>query len=258
MQRHVAVTGAASGIGRALADLLAQRGDRVLGVDLKDADVCADLATEDGRRTAVESVTALSGGRLDAVVACAGVSGTAPLLVAVNYFGVVRLLEGLRPALARSTQPRAAVVGSVSALHPTDTALVEACLAGDEPAALSAAEQAAAGGRGHELYPSSKAALARWVRRTSVAPGWADSGIALNAVAPGVVLTPMTDGLVADAQMRAVMDQAVPMPLNGYSPPAAVAGALAWLAAAENTHTTGQVLFVDGGAEATLRGDRGF
>lgn len=258
MSRTVAVTGAASGIGLALTDLLRERGDRVVGVDLKDAEVCADLAAEHGRGQAAAGVLELTGGELDVVVACAGISGIAPALVSVNYFGAVRLLEALRPALARSRAPRAAVVSSVSATHPLDLPVVEACLAGDEPGALSAARAAVDDGRGRQLYPASKAALARWVRRTSVAAGWADAGIALNAVAPGVVLTPMTDDLFDDPQMRAVMDRAVPMPLNGHSAPDVIARALAWLVSEENTHTTGQVLFVDGGAEATLRGDSVF
>lgn len=258
MSRTVVVTGAGSGIGRALTDLLRDRGDRVVGVDLKDAEVSADLATADGRVAAADAVLELAGGQVDVVVACAGISGVAPELVAVNYFGAVDLLVSLRPALARSAAPRAAVVSSVSATHPADAAVVEACLAGDEAAALAAAQQAVLDGRGRQLYPASKAALARWVRRTSVAPGWADAGIAVNAVAPGVVLTAMTDELFEDPQMRAVMDRAVPMPLNGYSDAVVIARALAWLVSEENTHTTGQVLFVDGGAEATLRGEAVF
>lgn len=255
MPRTVVVTGAASGIGRALTDLLR---DRVVGVDLKDTEVCADVATPEGRAAAVMAVLDQTGDRVDAVVACAGISGEAPELVAVNYFGAVDLLASLRPVLAQAPAPRAAVVSSVSATHPADSEVVEACLAGNEPAALDAARRAVEDGRGRQLYPASKAALARWVRRTSVAPGWADAGIALNAVAPGVVLTPMTDELFQDPQMRAVMDRAVPMPLNGYSEPVVVARALAWLVSEENTHTTGQVLFVDGGAEASLRGEQVF
>lgn len=258
MSRTVVVTGAGSGIGRALTDLLRDRGDRVVGVDLKDAEVSADLATADGRVAAADAVLERAGGQVDVVVACAGISGVAPELVAVNYFGAVDLLVSLRPALARSAAPRAAVVSSVSATHPADAAVVEACLAGDEAAALAAAQQAVLDGRGRQLYPASKAALARWVRRTSVAPGWADAGIAVNAVAPGVVLTAMTDELFEDPQMRAVMDRTVPMPLNGYSDAVVIARALAWLVSEENTHTTGQVLFVDGGAEATLRGEAVF
>lgn len=255
MARTVVVSGAASGIGRALAEQLRDRGDEVIGIDLHGVEVSADLSTDGGRGSAAAKVLELSGGRVDAVVACAGLSGGAPRLVAVNYFGAMRLVAELRPALAAAEQPRAAVVTSVSATHPVDQSIVDACLAGDEHAALAAAEKAVADGRDRQLYPSSKSALAKWVRRTSVAPGWADTGIPLNAVAPGVVLTPMTDALLADEQMREVTERAVPMPLNGHCGPEVVARALGWLVSEENTHVTGQVLFVDGGASATLDPD---
>ena len=66
----------------------------------------------------------------------------------------------------------------------------------------------------------------------------------------------MVGDLMDDPAMKQVMDRAVPMPLNGYAPAEAVAAPLAWLVSRGNTHVTGQVLFVDGGAEASLRGDK--
>lgn len=250
MTRRAVVTGSASGIGRATAALLAAQGCEVLGVDLKDADVCADLGTAEGRAQVVEAITAA-----DVIVACAGITGANRAVPSVNFFGVVELLDGLRPVLARGTDPRAAVIGSVSSVHPLDDELVALLLARDEPAAQARADDVLAAGHAPLLYSSSKAALARWVRRTAVSPEWAGAGIALNAVAPGVVLTAMSDALVHDPRMREVMDRAVPMPLNGYAPAEAVAAPLAFLVSPANTHVTGQVLFVDGGAEATLRGD---
>lgn len=255
MTRTAVVTGSASGIGKATAELLAGQGVDVIGVDLKDADVCADLGTPDGRAAAVESVTERAGSSLDVVVACAGISGANPAVPSVNYFGVVDLLAGLRPLLAAGTDPRVALISSVSSVHPTDEALLGACLAHDEATARARSDELMAEQMWAFLYSSSKAALARWVRRTAITPEWAGAGIALNAVAPGVVLTPMSAGLFDDPAMKTVMDQAVPMPLNSYAPPQAVAAPLAFLVSPANTHVTGQVLFVDGGAEATLRGD---
>ncbi|WP_067133258.1 SDR family oxidoreductase [Microtetraspora malaysiensis] len=255
MTRKIAVSGSASGIGRALAGLLREQGDQVIGIDLKDADVCADLGTRDGRALAVESVLRLAGGALDGVVACAGVAGGTPLTVRVNYFGVVALLEGLRPVLAAAPAPRAAVVCSIAGgIQPVDPDVVAACLEGDEDAAVALAERAIERGAGALLYPSSKSALARWLRRVAVTPGWAGTGISLNAIAPGIVLTPMTAPLFADEAMRAVMATAVPMPLNGHARPEAIGEALRWLISPANTHMAGQVVYVDGGAEATVRG----
>jgi len=69
----VAISGAASGIGAATAELLAERGHRVIGIDLRDADVMADLATPDGRAQAVDTVLELCSGTLDGLVTAAGI-----------------------------------------------------------------------------------------------------------------------------------------------------------------------------------------
>src|SRR5690606_7861070 len=137
MARTIAVSGSASGIGASLAGMLRDAGDTVIGIDRPDAHVRADLSVPEGRAGAVAQTLERAGGRLDAVVACAGVSDFTIMPVKVNFFGVVGLLEGLRPALARAEAPRAAVVGSISGTHPVDDDVVRACLAGDEPAALA-------------------------------------------------------------------------------------------------------------------------
>ncbi|RCG24865.1 SDR family NAD(P)-dependent oxidoreductase [Streptomyces diacarni] len=254
MTRRIAVSGAASGIGRSLAALLRTQGDDVVGIDLEDAEVCADLSTASGRSEAVEGVLERTGGALDAVVACAGISAVRPATVAVNFFGVTELLAGLRPALAASRAPRAAFVGSIAGTAATVPEVVDACLAKREAQALDAAAAAAARGEGNRIYPSSKAALARWMRGVCLTGDWAAAGIPLNAVAPGVVLTPMHAAHAMTEDQRKSVDEAVPMPLGGYAEPEVIARALRWLVSAENTHMTGQVMYVDGGAEATLRG----
>lgn len=253
MARTIAVSGSASGIGESLAGLLRDQGDEVIGVDLKDDEVCADLGVHDGRARAVAEVLDRCGGTLDGVVACAGVSHFTDLTVKVNYFGAVALLDGLRPALARAERPRAAVVGSISGTQPADDAVVRACLDFDEPAALAAAAKVVEAGAGNKLYPSSKSALAQWLRRVCVTPGWAGAGIPLNAIAPGVVRTPMSAPLFEDERMFKAMNEAVPMPLNGYADAVVIAEALRWLISPANSHMTGQIIYIDGGAEATLR-----
>lgn len=254
MSRTIAVTGTASGIGRALAARLTDGGDTVIGVDLRHADIIADLGTPEGRQSAADALVDRSGGVLDGLVACAGINTPAPPTIAVNFFGVTALMEALQPALAAAPAPRVAVVGSIAGTYATDPAVVTACLAGDEPTALQAAKEAVDGGRAGTLYPSSKAALAQWVRRTCVTADWASAGIPVNVVAPGVVLTAMTESLVNDPEMLEVMNRAVPMPLNGHARPEVLAASLAWLISPENSHITGQVVYVDGGADATLRG----
>jgi NAD(P)-dependent dehydrogenase (short-subunit alcohol dehydrogenase family) len=253
MARTIAVSGSASGIGESLAGTLRDAGETVIGIDLRNADVCADLSVPEGRASAVAQTLEQAGGRLDAVVACAGVSDFTIMPVKVNFFGVVELLDGLRPALAAAEAPRAAVVASISGTHPVDDDVVRACLDLDEPTAVAAATKAEESGAGGRLYPSSKSALAQWMRRVCTAPEWAGAGIPLNAIAPGVVRTAMTKPLFEDEAMFQIMNEAVPMPLNGYADPEVIAEALRWLVSPGNTHMTGQVIYVDGGAEATLR-----
>ncbi|MGP8297624.1 SDR family oxidoreductase [Streptomyces inhibens] len=253
--RTYLVSGAASGIGKATAAHLREQGHTVIGADLKGADISADLATPDGRTELVDRARELTGGRLDAVIACAGLAHFIPLTVQVNYFGVIATLEGLRPLLTAGTDPRAVLISSVAAVHPTDQAIVDAALAGDEDATVSAAEAAMDRGEGYAIYGSSKQAIARWVRRTAISDDWAAAGIPLNAVAPGTVVTPMTEPMLANPEIRKVVDVSVPMPLHGHAHPEQVAPLLAWLTSPENTHVTGQVIYLDGGADAALRSD---
>ncbi|REK91741.1 SDR family NAD(P)-dependent oxidoreductase [Streptomyces inhibens] len=253
--RTYLVTGAASGIGRATAAHLREQGHTVIGADLKGTDISADLATPDGRTELVDRARELTGGCLDAVIACAGLAHFIPLTVQVNYFGVIATLEGLCPLLTAGTDPRAVLISSVAAVHPTDQAIVDAALAGDEDATVSAAQAAMDRGEGYAIYGSSKQAIARWVRRTAISDDWAAAGIPLNAVAPGTVVTPMTEPMLANPEIRKVVDASVPMPLHGHAHPEQVAPLLAWLTSPENTHVTGQVIYLDGGADAALRSD---
>ncbi|MEU0631207.1 SDR family oxidoreductase [Streptomyces sp. NPDC005989] len=255
MSRTCLVTGSASGIGKATVAFLAQRGHTVIGADLDDGDIRADLATAQGRAELVVRARELTGGRLDAVVSCAGVAHFDPLTIKVNHFGAVATLDGLRPLLAAGTDPRAVVVGSIDSVHPTDPAIVAAALAGDEAAAVDAAQAAVDRGEGHLVYSSSKAAISRWVRRAAATDDWVGAGVPLNAVAPGVVVTPLTRPLLDDPQTRALVERSVPMPLHGHARPEQIAPLIAWLASPENTVVTGQVVFADGGADAVLRGD---
>lgn len=254
--RTYVVTGAGSGIGAATAALLRERGEIVVGVDLKGAEVEADLSTAVGRKTAADRALELADGKIDAVIACAGIAAPIPLTVSVNYFGVTEFLEHLAPVLAKSPAPRAAVVSSAATLQTPSAELVDAMLAGDEAKALEiGAALSAQGPAGYLNYPSSKRALSRWVRRESITERWAGAHIPLNAIAPGTVISPMTEKLLATEEGRKLVDDNMPMPLNYHSDSIVLAKLLAWLTSEENTHTTGQTIYIDGGVDATLRGD---
>ena len=199
----------------------------------------------------------MADGVVDAVIACAGIAAPIAKTISINYFGVTEFVTALLPALAQSDAPRAAVVSSMASLQANSPELVAAALSGDEDEAVRIAEEIAARGpeAGYAIYPSSKRALARWVRRESITDAWAGAGIPLNAVGPGTVITPMTADLLATPEGAAMVDSAVPMPLNYHQPAESIAAVLLWLTSVENSHMAGQVVYCDGGADATLRGD---
>lgn len=258
MTRTYVITGAASGIGAATAALLTGQGHRVIGVDVHDTDVIADLTTHEGRAALVSHVSELSGGRIDAVVANAGLATESTATVAVNYFGALATLEGLRPLLSGADAPRAVATASMASLFPVDDELVDACLAHDEPAALHRAQQLLDEGKGGLIYGSTKRALVRWIRRNAATPEWAGAGIPLNAVAPGVIRTAMTAQYTSTEEAQKAILEMVPMPLNGIAEPAVVASLIGYLTSVENSHLCGQVVFVDGGSDVVIRGDSTF
>lgn len=263
-----AVTGSASGMGAATAARLTGEGHTVIGVDLRDAQVIADLGTAEGRAEAAARILELSDGVLDGVAAVAGVGPNLPSAAAVmsiNYFGTVALLEALRPALAASGAGRVVVIGSNSAstVPLVDDKLVELALAGDEAGAREQADAAQAAMPAEitamvpsiGAYASSKLAIARWVRRTAVTPEWAREGVTLNVIAPGAVLTPLMLGSTGKEEDLNVDEFPTPMPLGIFGRPEDVAFWAHQFLKPEARYTTGAVLYVDGGTDAAMRTD---
>lgn len=251
----VAVSGSASGIGAAVARRLRETGRRVIGVDLQGADVLADLATDAGRRRAVAGVLDACDGVLAGAVACAGVGPQVTDwagLVAVNYFGAVAFLDGLRGALAAGAPAAAVAVSSNSSTIPgMDGELVAACLAGDEARARALAPAL----DGQRCYGGSKLALARWVRRQAPTAGWAGAAVRLNAVAPGAVRTPLLEAGLADPVYGDAI-RGFPIPLGGFGRPEQIAAAVAFLLSEDASFCCGSVLYADGGSDALLRPDQ--
>jgi len=250
--RTIAVTGSASGIGAAIRRRLEDAGTRVIGVDLRDAEVVADLATPAGRAAAIAAVAQAGGGHLDGLVACAGVGPDfepRTTTVSLNYFGAQAVVAGLRDRLAAGEHGAAVVISSNSSTLPgADTPLVAACLTGDE----GEARRRAAGLDGQRVYAGAKLALTRWMRRQ--APAWAGTGVRLNAVAPGAVLTPLLQrGLDHPDYGPAI--RGFPIPAGGFGTPEQIAGVVAFLLGPEAAFCCGSVMFADGGTDALLRPD---
>ncbi|MCZ0982534.1 SDR family oxidoreductase [Streptomyces diastatochromogenes] len=255
MSRTCLVTGAASGIGEATTALLRARGHTVIAADLTDGDIRADLSTPEGRAALVARTRELTGGRLDAVVSCAGVARFDPLTIRVNHFGAVATLDGLRP-LSRPAPTR----GPWSSAPSTpSTRRTPRSWTPRSPGTRR--RRWPPPGRPSTVARAPRLLLVEGVglplgppRRPHRRVGGA--GVPLNAVAPGVVVTPLTRPMLDDPEMRGLVDKSVPMPLHGHARPEQIAPLIAWLASPENTVVTGQVVFADGGADAVLRGDR--
>lgn len=247
----IAITGSAGGIGRATRERLEADGHRVVGVDVRDAEVVADLSTAEGREAMVTAVAEASGGALDGLVAGAGIGGDdGPATVSINYFGALATLEGLRPLLARGVGASAVAISSNSTTTqpglPPD--VVDRCLAGDEVGARQAA-----GPVGIAAYGATKLALARWVRRRAVGPDWVGAGIRLNAVAPGFVDTPMTAGTWD--MVAALGEDVFPIPQARPGRPEEIGALIAYLLSADAAFFCGSVVVIDGGTDAAVRAD---
>jgi len=257
MKRTYVVTGSASGIGLATRKRLEALGHKVIGIDILDAEVIADLSNPEGRKSAVERVIALSEGQIDSVIANAGSGKSESKTVSINFFGATELITGLHEALSKSGAPRVVATSSMASLMKVDKELVDLMLAGDEAKSVARAEALVKQGNGAEgmIYSSTKRALSRWLRRECIKDDWAKLGIPMNAVGPGIVKTPMVAEMIATKEGRDGLAKVVPMPLHGYLEPEKVADLIIWLASEANSHVTGQTIYIDGGSDAVLRGD---
>jgi NAD(P)-dependent dehydrogenase (short-subunit alcohol dehydrogenase family) len=257
-QRVYAVTGAASGMGRAAADRLRADGHRVIGVDLHETEVVADLSTAQGRSTAAAEVLALANGQLDGAILAAGVgprpgAQNVPTIMSVNYLGVVELLEVWRPALAAAGSAKVVVVGSNSAttMPMIPGRAVRALLRRDVDAAVRAVRMFRSAAPAM-AYGASKIALMRWVRLTAVQQQWSGVGIRLNAIAPGAVDTPLLgEQLASPREAKAVTS--FPVPIGGFGDAHHLGDWMRFMVSDTADFLCGSVIFVDGGSDAYFR-----
>jgi NAD(P)-dependent dehydrogenase (short-subunit alcohol dehydrogenase family) len=224
----VLVCGATGGIGSACVDLLAGRGDQVVGVDRASIDITVPGGAERAVAYALETL-----GGLDGVVHAIGMSGRrlgdGPVSVCtddgwrevsrVNLDSVFWLLRACLPVLSANGGGSVAVVGSALA-RTLDADFLTAA------------------------YAASKGAVEALVRVAAFEG--ASAGVRVNVVAPGLVDTPMASRAVADPRISARLGSL--MPLGGtVVAPRDVAEAVGWLLAPESARVTGAVVPVDGG-----------
>ncbi len=239
--RHVLISGGTSGIGRAIALAFQAAGARVTVTGLQSSEIEAFLADQSSPAPCragpmisavpfdVQDATAIALlaenlTSLDILVNCAGMilRGGAEFdperfqqVVDVNLHGTMRLCTAFHPHLSAS---RGCIVNIASMLSFFGSGFAPA-------------------------YSSSKGAIAQLTKSLAIA--WAAEGIRVNAIAPGWIVTPLTQPLVdSPERSQSIIDRT---PLKRWGEPDDVTGAVQFLCSPAAAFITGVILPVDGG-----------
>lgn len=230
--RTAVITGASSGIGRAISDIFLANGATVIGLqrrpdersDVRYRAVRADLSDLDGMDAVVGRILAAE--TVDILVNNAGINIRHPFedfpldewdrVVDLNLRSLVRLTQGFgRPMLARG---EGVIVNIASMLSFF-------------------------GGFTASAYAASKGGVAQFTK--SVANEWAGRGVRVNAIAPGFIATELNTALMADqTRDRQIRER---IPAGGWGRAEDIAGAALFLASDAAAYVHGAVLPVDGG-----------
>ena len=227
--RVAVVTGAAGGIGAAVAARLAADGYDVAGSDVADgAGFRCDVRSEDDVRRLRDEVTTRLG---------------APSLL-VNVAGV--FFEHRIPELAADDWDLILDTNLRGTFLTCKTFLPAMIAAGSGCIVNIASTAGLSGGHTRAAYNASKGAVVMFTR--SLAIDWGPRGVRVNCVAPGLIDTPMADWIRLDAVRLAAFERSVPAGRIGT--PADVADAVAFLASDGASYMHGSTLVVDGGVTA--------
>ena len=227
--RHALVTGAANGIGRAIAERFRAEGARVTGVDVEEgADVRFDLADTAAIDGLVERI-----GPVDVLCSVAGINE--PMwavdleleryrrILAVNLDAPIMLASRVGRGMVERGYGRILSITSIHGQHGA-----EECLA----------------------YDVSKAGLEGGTRTLAIELG--PHGVLVNAIAPGFVRTRMSGDELESEWFQTVYVENRRLPLRRAGEPPEIAAHAAWLCSEQNTYLTGQVVTVDGGVTVTF------
>lgn len=247
--RTALVTGAGSGIGAAIAAVLAASGDRVVAVD-RDGAAAQRVAAGLGEQAVAvaaditvaadldRALDAVGDGGLDVLVNCAGISDTTPTaelgidtvrrVLDINLTGAIDLTLRSLPLLRDSGRGRVVNIASVQGLVPAADTLA---------------------------YATSKGGMIAFTKALAV--DLAPAGVLVNAVAPGFVETPMSllpEGITEFETdwFRSIYVQHGRLPLRRPAQPDEIARVVAFLASEANSYVTGQVVSADGGLTSTF------
>ncbi len=221
------VTGAAGGLGGRIAERLAAAGHDLVLVDLDRA--VEEVAAAQGARSVVADLTSPDG--VDAVIAAAGDD----VAVLVNNAGITR--DARAPKMTEAQFAAVIDINLTAAIRLT-LALEELYREGASVVNLSS--RASLGNFGQANYSASKAGLGGFGR--ALAQRWAPR-VRVNAVAPSLVDTPMTQAMPPDVLAKLVAR----IPAGRIGTPEDVAGIVAFLSSPDAAYITGQVIYACGG-----------
>jgi NAD(P)-dependent dehydrogenase (short-subunit alcohol dehydrogenase family) len=245
-----AITGGATGIGDAVKKRLRAQGHEVLVIDIKSADIQADLSSEEGRGWANSELARIAVDGLDGFVACAGLGPHVmpySLITRVNYFGAKASVKAARDLVAQKNGA-IVVVSSTSAVFDYEDSFLTLLDEDKEEEACAAADKL----DGQTAYGAAKYALTRWMRQHSAA--YAAGGVRMNAIAPGYTNTPLNAMAQASSEYAAaIAAYKASIPIGFAGEPEDQASAVCYLLSPEARFICGSVLFVDGGSDAQMR-----
>ncbi|NJP53938.1 3-oxoacyl-ACP reductase FabG [Streptomyces sp. SBST2-5] len=235
------VTGGSRGIGRAIAVKLAEEGcdialnyrsaadearqvaDRIAKLGRRVELFRGDVSDPDVPRQVISGVRAAFG-RLDVLVNNAGITRDELLVnqsledirevVDTNLVAPILMVQAAAGVMLRQRYGRIVNISSAAASKP---------------------------GRGQSNYAAAKGGLEAFTKAMAVE--LASRNILVNAVAPGVIRTDMTETIRGRAEDE-IMNRLL---VKGYAEPETIADAVSYLASPRNTYTTGEVLHIDGG-----------
>ena len=236
------VTGAARGNGAAIARRLAERGATVVLADLADSDVHQTTAAlvADGYSAYAQPVDVSNEQSVETLAEVA--SGHGPIVAWVNNAGIIQRKDFID--LTLEDWDRMMAVNARGAFLGTRAAAKRMSRGGTIVNLSSISAEVALPVTSH--YGASKGAVALLTRHAALELG--PQGIRVNAVAPGTILTPMTEGRLADpAQAEKSLSR---IPLKRVGVPEDVAGPVAFLCSDEAAYITGATIFTDGGYTA--------
>lgn len=229
------VTGAARGIGAAIARTLASRGAQVIGIDVEPARADLErLATEIHGRTLIADITAADAA--EQILAALGAAGQANIVV--HNAGITRdkMLSNMPENWWTST-----LDVNLGAVLRINQALLDAKAIPENGRIIGVSSMNGIAGQvGQSNYAASKAGTIGWVRR--LAEELQDQKITVNAVAPGFIETQMTDAIP-------LMTREIGRRMNSLSQggkPIDVAEAIAFFADPESSGINGNILRVCG------------